>query len=107
MTTTTVVLATFIVRAAFICLNSYGLYYAVTEQRSANSACVDACSACHSPPYLLNRFLFFFPELRAVVVFFSSPVALLVACWGMTSPGKRPPATATATVVKTTELVVL
>jgi hypothetical protein len=99
-TTTAVVLATFILRAAFTCLNSYGLYFAISEQHSEGSSCTNPCGACHSPPYLINRFLFFFPELRAAVVLLSSPLALLVACWGMTSQGKRlrsTPATAVHT----------
>jgi hypothetical protein len=90
MTTSAVVLATFVVRVAFVCLNTYGLYYAAAEQRAESSTCVDACSPCHSAPYIINRFLFFFPELRSAVVLLSSPVTLLVACWGMTSSGDVP-----------------
>jgi hypothetical protein len=88
MTTAAVVFITFVIRLTFACLNSYALYFAIDEQHLDDSGCVAACSACHSTPYIINRFLFFFPELRALVIFISSPIALLVACWGMTSEGK-------------------
>jgi hypothetical protein len=69
-------------------LRRYGLYFAIGEQLDGSSSgCVEPCSPCHSTPYVINRFLFFFPELRAAVVLLSSPITLLVACWGMTSPG--------------------
>ncbi len=88
MTTAAVVFITFVIRLSFACLNSYTLYFAIGEQHLEGSGCVAACSACHSTPYIINRLLFFFPELRAIVIFISSPIALLVACWGMTSEGK-------------------
>ena len=93
MATSAVVLVTFVIRVAFVCLNTYGLYFAIGEQLAdGSSGCVDPCSPCHSTPYVINRFLFFFPELRAAVVLLSSPLTLLVACWGMTSPGNPTPA---------------
>ncbi len=90
LTTSAVVFATFLLRFAFAGLNTYGLYYAVYELAESNSSCTLPCASCHSDPYLINRFLFFCPELRAAVVLLSSPVALLVACWGMTSQGNQP-----------------
>jgi hypothetical protein len=68
------------------------MYYATTEQFTGSSSCVSPCSTCHPAPYIINRYLFFFPELRAAVILVSSPLALLVACWGMTTQGKRCPA---------------
>jgi hypothetical protein len=88
MVTSAVVILTFVLRCVFVCLNTYSLYYAVSEQQSESSSCVDPCSSCHSTPFIINRFLFFCPELRAVIIFLSSPFTLLVACWGMTSQGK-------------------
>lgn len=90
LTTSAVVFATFLFRFAFAGLNTYGLYYAVEELAASNSSCTLPCASCHSLPYIINRFLFFCPELRAAVVLLSSPIALLVACWGMTSKGKHP-----------------
>ena len=92
LATSAIVFATFLLRVAFAALNTYALFYAIEEEErlslsSGNSSCTQPCAACHSLPYVINRFLFFCPELRAAVVLLSSPATLLVACWGMTSQG--------------------
>lgn len=89
LATSAVVFATFLFRVAFAALNTYALYYAIGEARSSDGSCAQPCASCHSTPYVINRFLYFCPELRAAVVLLSSPVTLLVACWGMTSQGAR------------------
>jgi hypothetical protein len=94
LATSAIVFATFLLRVAFAALNTYALFYAIEEEErssSSNSSCTQPCAACHSQPYVINRFLFFCPELRAAVVLLSSPATLLVACWGMTSQGAFTP----------------
>jgi hypothetical protein len=89
--TAAVVFVTFLLRAVFASLN------AVSASRSNfNDFCrskVNLCSASGTPscpePYNdfthMQLFLVYTPELQILVVLISSPLALLVALWGMTS----------------------
>ena len=79
---------TFLLRAAFELGNAVSAYL-----QNFGSNCQDPCSTTVSPacpkPYnqfaLMQQFLLYAPEVQMLVVLVSSPLALLVALWGMTS----------------------
>ena len=69
----------FLLRAAFAASQAW-----MNQQLELNTACA-ACDACQSPQTLASLYMYSTPELWSAVVFVSSPLALLVALWGMTS----------------------
>jgi hypothetical protein len=79
---------TFLLRAAFELFNAVSAYL-----QNFGGNCQDPCSTTVSPacpkPYnqfaLMQQLLMYAPELQMLVVLISSPLALLVALWGMTS----------------------
>jgi hypothetical protein len=83
--TTAFVFVTFVLRAAFSTL------YAVAHQwRDVNrGVCPDGtkglCSSCRNVYALMSGWMYYTPEFQVLIVLVSSPVALLVALWGMTS----------------------
>ena len=86
--TAVVVFVTFLLRAVFASFNAVS-----ASRQNLGASCQDPCSATATPncsePY--NQFahmqfvLLYTPELQMLVVLISSPLALLVALWGMTS----------------------
>ena len=49
----------------------------------------NACDPCHDTPILVLHWTYFNPEFLILGYYVSSPVALLVALWGMTSARLR------------------
>jgi hypothetical protein len=81
--TTAFVFVAFVLRAAFSTLfavgNAAANHYALTE------SCPKICDECHNDYFLMSQWLAYTPEFQVLIVLVSSPVALLVALWGMTS----------------------
>jgi hypothetical protein len=79
--TTAFVFATFVARAAFSTM--YAVAYAFRS--SADDSCPSICDECRNMYYLIAVWMTYTPEFQVLIVLVSSPVALLVALWGMTS----------------------
>ena len=78
--TTAFVFVTFVLRAAFSTM------YAVAYQlREVNKPCPSPCDECYNVFTHMLNWMFYTPEFQVLIVLVSSPVALLVALWGMTS----------------------
>jgi len=83
-----VVFVTFLLRAVFASFNAVS-----ASRQNFRDKCLDLCTAIATPscpePYNdfahMLLFLEYTPELQMLVVLISSPLALLVALWGMTS----------------------
>jgi len=83
-----VVFVTFLLRAVFASFNAVS-----ASRQNYGEGCLDLCTATANPlcpePYNdfshMQLFLLYTPELQMLVVLISSPLALLVALWGMTS----------------------
>jgi hypothetical protein len=85
--TTAFVFVTFLLRAVFT--SKYALARAL---QNADAACAATASsycdsACFNQWRLIDVWIGFTPEYQAMVILISSPVAMIVALWGMT--GKR------------------
>ena len=78
--TTAYVFISFVVRAAFATM------YAVAYQlRDASKPCPTLCDAsCRDVYFLITQWMNYTPEFQLMIVLVSSPLALLVALWGMT-----------------------
>jgi len=79
------VFVTFLLRAAFAIMNALA-----NGLQNNGAACgatdVNPCdSSCFNVYTIMQSWLQFTPELQLIVVLISSPLALLVALWGMTS----------------------
>ena len=83
--TVAVVIVTFLLRAAYATMFAFGaaLQNEGEPCRSAASPCDAACLNIYL--LMLNRFNFT-PEFQATIITISSPLTLLVALWGMTTP---------------------
>jgi L-asparagine transporter-like permease len=79
--TTAFVFVTFVLRAAFSTM--FSVAYAFRS--SADDSCPDICDECRNVYYLIAVWMSYTPEFQVLIVLVSSPVALLVALWGMTS----------------------
>jgi hypothetical protein len=79
--TTAFVFVTFVLRAAFSTMNAV----AFKLRDTLTTSCPDACDECHNAYYLIAQWMALTPEFQLLIVLVSSPVALLVALWGMTS----------------------
>jgi hypothetical protein len=82
--TTAFVFVTFVLRAAFSTM------YAVANQwRDVGGVCPDGtsplCGSCRNVYEHMLIWMIYTPEFQVLIVLVSSPVALLVALWGMTS----------------------
>ncbi len=80
--TTAFVFGTFVLRAAFSTM------YAVANQLRATvdgKFCPGACDECANVYVHISQWMSYTPEFQVLIVLVSSPVALLVALWGMTS----------------------
>ena len=74
------VFLTFLLRAVF------SVMYAVANTSSDNQPnCTGLCSSCNSVNSLMRIWITLTPEFQLVVELLSSPLAMLVALWGMTS----------------------
>jgi hypothetical protein len=78
--TTAFVFVAFVLRAAFSTMEAVVLQLRDTITES----CPDLCDECHNAYYLMSVWMAYTPEFQLMIVFVSSPVALLVALWGMT-----------------------
>ena len=78
--TTAFVFVTFVLRAAFSTM------FAVANQlRVIGKPCPGICDECHNLYFHITQWMAYTPEFQLLIVLVSSPVALLVALWGMTS----------------------
>ena len=78
--TTAFVFVTFVLRAAFSTM------YAVANQfRVGNKLCPNFCDECRDVFTHMLNWMAYTPEFQLMIVLVSSPLALLVALWGMTS----------------------
>ena len=79
--TTAFVFVAFVLRAAFSTMFAVAFQWRdrITE------SCPGDCDECHSAYYLITIWMAYTPEFQLMIVLVSSPVALLVALWGMTS----------------------
>ena len=83
--TTAFVFLTFLLRAVFSTMNA-----ASNALQSDGDACPDFCDpSCRSVYTLIHNWLLYTPEFQLSIVLISSPLALLVALWGMTSERMR------------------
>ena len=85
MGTTAFVFLTFLLRAIFSTMNA--LANALQNEGAACAATAsDLCDpACFNTWQLISLWLALTPEFQLTVVLISSPLAMLVALWGMTS----------------------
>ena len=74
------VFVTFLLRAVFSTMNALSSALQ-TEVFTCSNSCDPACSNVW---YVIQTWLNFTPEFQLIVVLISSPLALLVALWGMT-----------------------
>jgi hypothetical protein len=78
--TTAFVFVTFVLRATFSTM------FAVAYQlRVIVEGCRDPCGECSNFYNHITQWMAYTPEFQLMIVLVSSPVALLVALWGMTS----------------------
>ena len=81
MGTTAFVFLTFLLRAVFSTMNALANALQIQVYTCSNP-CDPACSNVWT---VVQFWLEFTPEFQLIVVLISSPLALLVALWGMTS----------------------
>ena len=79
--TAAVVFVTFLLRAVFSTMNALSNALQI-DVFTCNIACDPACNNVW---FVIQFWLQFTPEFQLIVVLISSPLALLVAMWGMTS----------------------
>jgi hypothetical protein len=78
--TTAFVFVAFVLRAAFSTM------FAVAFQlRAIDKSCEEECGECANVYVHMAQWMFYTPEFQLLIVLVSSPLALLVALWGMTS----------------------
>jgi hypothetical protein len=75
------VFVTFLLRAVYSTM-----FALANELQNAGAEChTNACSSCYNVYRLMQLWLIYTPEFQLMVELISSPLALLVALWGMTS----------------------
>jgi hypothetical protein len=79
--TTAFVFVAFVLRAAFSTMFAVAFQWRDTSTES----CPGNCDECHNAYYLMATWMSYTPEFQLMIVLVSSPLALLVALWGMTS----------------------
>ncbi len=77
--TTAFVFVTFVLRATFSTMSAVA-----NQLRDVNRVCPDVCGSCRNMYAHLLNWMIYTPEFQLVVILVSSPLALLVALWGMT-----------------------
>ena len=78
--TVAAVFLTFLLRAVFSVM-----YAAANTSSDKQPNCAGLCSSCNSVNSLMRIWITLTPEFQLVVELVSSPLAMLVALWGMTS----------------------
>ena len=78
--TTAFIFATFVLRAAFSTMFAVALQL----RDKLSESCPKLCDECHNVYYLITQWMAYTPEFQLLIVLVSSPLALLVALWGMT-----------------------
>jgi hypothetical protein len=78
--TTAFVFVAFVLRAAFSTMFAVALQLRDTITES----CPGSCNECHNAYYLITQWMALTPEFQLMIELVSSPLALLVALWGMT-----------------------
>jgi hypothetical protein len=78
--TTSFVFVTFLVRSVFSTM-----YAVVYQLRDDNGKCGPLCDSCHNEYTHIAEWMLYTPEFQLIIELTSSPLALLVALWGMTS----------------------
>jgi hypothetical protein len=78
LATTTFVFVAFVLRAAFSIMNAVALQF-------RDLSCTDLCGECNNVFTNIADWMTFTPEFQLIIVLVSSPLALLVVLWGMTS----------------------
>ncbi len=78
--TTAFVFVAFVARAAFATMFAVAFQFRDTTTGS----CPNICDECHNAYYLITQWMFYTPEFQLMIELVSSPLALLVALWGMT-----------------------
>jgi hypothetical protein len=78
--TTGFVFVTFVVRSVFSIL--YATAFQFRDTRTAS--CPGVCDECHNAYYVITMWMVYTPQFQTTIVLVSSPLALLVALWGMT-----------------------
>jgi hypothetical protein len=78
--TTACVFVAFVLRAALVTMDAVALQLRDTITES----CPGLCDECHNTYLLMSVWTSYTPEFQLMIVFVSSPLALLVALWGMT-----------------------
>ncbi len=79
--TTAFVFVTFLLRASYSTMNALA-----TALQNQGVGCPNACDvSCYNVWELIVYWLQYTPEFQLIIVLISSPLALLVALWGMTS----------------------
>ena len=78
--------ATAFVFVAFVLRATFSTMFAVANQLRdvVTEACRGGCNECHNSYYLFTQWMAYTPEFQLMIVLVSSPLALLVALWGMT-----------------------
>jgi len=74
------VFVTFLLRAVFSTMNALA-----NALQNDNANCLTLCDPCNNMYSLIQNWLLLAPEFKLSVVLISSPLALIVALWGMTS----------------------
>jgi hypothetical protein len=82
-----VVATTAVVFAAFLLRSVFSTTFAVSFLlRDARAGCRGFCdTSCRNVYGVIQFWMFYTPEFQLIVMLISSPAALLVALWGMTS----------------------
>jgi hypothetical protein len=94
--TTAFVFLSFVVRSVFSTMHAVAY-----QLRDIDKACptFTVCDACYNMYTHMAHWMFYTPEFHLMVILISSPLALLVALWGMTPRS-------TLQLMKSTELSV-
>jgi len=94
------VLVAFLLRLVFSTMNAVAF-----QLRNTNTLCPDGpCGACQNAYYHITQWASYTPQFQLTVVLVSSPVALLVALWGMTSTSTLQTMTLTQRELQSTPL---
>jgi hypothetical protein len=80
--TTAFVFVAFVLRAAFSTIGMVAVAFQLRD--GITEACPGICAKCHNSYYLFTQWMSYAPQFQLVIVLASSPLALLVALWGMT-----------------------
>jgi hypothetical protein len=78
--TTAFVFVAFLLRAAFSTMVAVAF-----QLREIGKSCTSACDECSSVYSHMTQWMLYTPQFQLLIVLVSSPLALLVALWGMTS----------------------